>query len=201
MVKDYRLPLFICGLALASLSACGSNVQLSSPERVSLDDVPDWVQDPPGSCAMGVTTFRGNLNLSRKASIARGRDELSRQLQTRVACLLKDYQSQGEASERSFNEELVTQVSRQLSTMNLVGTRARSWHIDDESEPQQLYALVCIEPELFADALRRMGDLSALQRQRLERSANAAFQELDQALEREQQQRAQLRAESRGEHN
>ena len=189
MSKEYRISLFLCSLSFAVLTACGGGAKLASPERVSLDDVPSWVKTPPESCAMGVATFRGDLNLGRKASVGRGREELSRQLQTKVAGLFKDYQSQGESGGEGFNEELITQVSRQLSTMTLTGTRARSWHVDEEAEPQQIYSLVCIEPELFANALKRMGALSAMQRERLQRSADSAFRELDQLIEQQQKAR------------
>ena len=100
----------IVGLGLCMfLVACGG----TQGPTAEADDMPTWVLNPPDACAVGIQKFRGNLNLAKSAAIASGRDELARQLNTKVEGMIKQYQSDGGTADGDFSEDQVSQVSRQ----------------------------------------------------------------------------------------
>ena len=96
---------------------------------------------------------------------------------------LKDYQSQGESGGQSFNEEIVTQVSKQAANTSLVGTRATEVFLT-EDDPQVYYTLVCIDPESVAGAMDQMKQLNEKQKEYLKFNAKKAFEELDAEMDK-----------------
>ncbi|MCB9542411.1 MAG: LPP20 family lipoprotein [bacterium] len=178
------LVLKAAGLGVLLLLGCGGDQVQSDgvPE-----DVPKWAMTPPEACGVGIAKHRGNLGMAKTTAEARGRDALARELSTKVEGMIKDYQQSGETDGKDFTEELTTQVSRQIVDQTLVGTRTRIAHVSKEN-PQQYYALVCLDPESFAGAFDRMNELSQKQRQALKARADAEFKDLDQQLDRLQNQ-------------
>jgi hypothetical protein len=178
------LALKVAGLGVLLLLGCGGDQVESDgiPE-----DVPKWAMTPPEACGVGISKHRGNLGMAKTTAEARGRDALARELSTKVEGMIKDYQQSGETDAKDFTEELTTQVSRQIVDQTLVGTRTRIAHVSKET-PQQYYALVCLDPEAFAGAFDRMNELSQKQRQALKARADAEFKDLDQQLDRIQNQ-------------
>ena len=162
-------------------SACGSD-QLSSA-RQSTSDIPKWAMTPPPACGVGIAKHRGSLGMAQQTAVARGRDMLARQLQTKVEGMIKDYQESGEARDKDFTEELTTRVSRQIVDTTLVGTATKLAHLSTDG-PQQYYALVCLQPEAFAGALDKMNDLSNRHRAALKARAKMEFKDLDTQLEK-----------------
>ncbi|MEE2756566.1 MAG: hypothetical protein VYA30_07880 [Myxococcota bacterium] len=162
-------------------SGCGSD-QLSSA-RQSTSDIPKWAMTPPPACGVGIAKHRGSLGMAQQTAVARGRDMLARQLQTKVEGMIKDYQESGEAREKDFTEELTTRVSRQIVDTTLVGTATKLAHLSTDG-PQQYYALVCLQPEAFAGALDKMNDLSDRHRAALKARAKMEFKDLDTQLEK-----------------
>ena len=159
-------------LPLIAMTGC------SQPKGGSLN-LPPWALNPPATCALGTVKYRGNLGLAKSGAIARGRDALARQLETKVEGLIKDYQSQGETEEQGFTEELITQVSKQSVRQSLEGTRLKEWQLNEGDNPT-LHTLVCLEPEALIEAFGRMSQLSKKQRAGLRDRAKKAFAELEQ---------------------
>jgi hypothetical protein len=168
---------------LLALTACGSNVNSNGVVKASLDDLPKWAINPPKSCDVGSVTYRGDLNLARSAATTRGRDSLAKQIETKVEGLIKDYQAQGEAEGKSFNEEDITQVSKQTASTSLVGTRATEVFLS-ETDPQTYYVLVCIDPASVIGAMDQMKQLNQKQKEYLKFNAKKAFEDLDAEMEK-----------------
>ena len=84
---------------------------------------------------------------------------------------------------KDFTEELTTQVSRQLVDTTLIGTSTRLAHVS-EDDPQQYFALVCLQPEAFIGAFEKMNELNGKQRQALKRRAALEFEDLDNQLQK-----------------
>jgi len=168
------------GIVAMSMLACGG--AQTSPQ-VETSDIPKWALTPPGACGVGISKVRGNLGMAQKTAEERGRDALARQLQTKVQGMIKDYQQSGEAEAKDFTEELTTQVSRQLVDTTLIGTSTRLAHVSD-NDPQQYFALVCLQPEAFIGAFEKMNELNGKQRQALKRRAALEFEDLDNQLEK-----------------
>ncbi len=146
-------------------------------------DIPKWALTPPPACGIGIAKHRGSLGMAQQTAVARGRDSLARQLQTKVEGMIKDYQESGEAKAKDFTEELTTQVSRQLVDTTLIGTATKLAHLS-KGAPQHYYALICLEPEAFAGAFEKMSELSNQHRQALKRRAQMEFKDLDKQLEK-----------------
>ena len=112
-MKKFILYSMLCGLLL---SACGSS---------SLQSFAPWAVNPRIGCAVGIMKHRGNESLSKTGATSRARNSLASQLESRVASLIKDYQSQGEIEGKGFSEELITQASKQSVKQTLIGTRLK----------------------------------------------------------------------------
>jgi len=178
MIASRHLSLSLLALA-ALLAACGGGKGTTPAE---LGDAPDWYTKPPERCGAGVAEHRGNRDLGTEAATGRARDSLSRQLETRVTNMLKNYSASGEADAKDFTEERIQNVSRQVSQTTLVGTRAEKTEVID----QEIFALVCIDPEAFAGAIDGMAELSEKAKAALKERADTANAEMDQAIQEEQ---------------
>ena len=179
-MMKHKLIMLAQGCVAMAMVACGSS---QNAAKVETSDIPKWALTPPGACGVGISKVRGNLGMAQKTSEARGRDALARQLQTQVQGMIKDYQQSGEAEAKDFTEELTTQVSRQLVDTTLIGTSTRMAHVSEDN-PQQYFALVCLQPEAFIGAFEKMNELSGKQRQALKRRAALEFEDLDKQLEK-----------------
>ena len=180
MKKTFRV--VMQGLAVSMLFACGAS---STSQQVETSDIPKWVLAPPAACGVGISKVRSNLGMAMKTSEARGRDALARQLKTRVQGMIKDYQQSGEAEAKDFTEELTTNVSRQLVDTTLIGTSTRMQHVGKD-DPQQFFALVCLQPDAFIGAFEKMSELNGRQREALKRRAALEFRDLDKQLKKYQ---------------
>ncbi len=185
-----NLKLIVAGLVMTGLFAgCGTSTpqtrsqELSEVKSQGLDDEPDWANNAPDGCGVGIVKYRGNRGLARNAATARGRDELARQLATTVEGMLKDYSSQGETDGDDFTEERITQVSRQIVDQTLTGTEVAATHLT-EGNDAHLYSLVCLNPEAFAGIFDKMNSLSEKQRTALKQRAEVEFEDLDSQLEK-----------------
>lgn len=170
----------LIALALLMTASCGGG-----PKKVRQDpdDIPDWAINPPKGCAVGIAELRRNLSLAKSTAATRGRDELARQLKTRVVGLMRDYAAQGEEDGQDFTEDLTRQTAEQLVNTVLHGTRARINKLD-ENDPQHFYALICLEPETFAGAFEQMNRLDKRARAALKQRAEDEFENLHTQLEK-----------------
>ena len=172
------LTTMMCCAAMAFFAyGCGGgNATVATDSRVPPPAAaPDWVDNPEKGCGVGTAKYRGNRGLARDAAVGRARNDLSRQIETVNQSMLKDYASQGETDGEDFTEELITQVIRQVTDMTLAGTSVVKTRIQDD----EFFALVCLDTQTFADAFDKMSQLSAKQREGLNRRAKAEFKDLD----------------------
>jgi len=138
-------------------------------------DAPSWYDSVPKGCGVGSAKHRGIQDLTRKAAIASARQELAAQIEATTQGMMKTYQEAGETGGEGFAEELQTRVSREIVDQTMVGTRVAA----TELRGSEFYAMVCLDPETFADAFDRMKDLSTKQREALRKRAKAEFKDLD----------------------
>lgn len=151
--------------------------------KADSDDLPKWVLNPPPLCASGIQKYRGNLGMAKSGAVAKGRDALARQFQTKVQGMIKSYQAEGGTDKGDFSEEDMTQVSRQLVDMSLSGTSAKKVELG-KGEPQQLYALVCADFGAMDKALSEMKQLGEKARAALKQRAKAEFDDMDAQLQK-----------------
>jgi len=152
--------------------ACGSG------PKTSVDKLPSWVSDQPDLCGIGIHKSRNNLGADREFSIAKGRRDLSKKLETKVSAMIKLYEESGEADSENFNEELSRSVSVNLSKTVLNGSNPKKIEIDN----MYVYTLVCLNPDVLTNAINEMNTLSQAQRKALARRAAIAHQELSEQM-------------------
>ena len=180
-MKFYVRLIVTCISATFLFWGCGGDQIKQSQSADS--DIPKWALTPPPACGIGIAKHRGSLGMAQQTAVARGRDALARQLQTKVEGMIKDYQESGEAKAKDFTEELTTQVSRQLVDTTLIGTATKLAYLS-QGAPKHYYALICLQPEAFAGAFDKMNELSSQHREALKRRAQIEFKDLDAQLDR-----------------
>lgn len=163
-------------LGLVSLTAaCGSDPK-APPEA---ENLPEWVLNQPPLCGVGIQKFRGNLGSAKSFAEASARDDLSRQIETRVKSMIKQYNQEGGTEDGDISEELSTKAAVSLSKTTLQGSVPKKSDLRDG----QFYSLVCLEPGALTEAINGMKSLGEAQRKALARRAAVAHEELKEAME------------------
>ena len=158
------------------VAACGSSEKPST----GFSDEPAWVTNPIKGCGVGSSKDRGIRDLTRKAAIASARDDLARQLKMTVQGMIKQYKAMGETEGKEFAEEQTTQVSRNMVNTTMVGSIVKRTGM----VKRNYYAMVCLDPETFADAFDKMNEMGNKMRAALKKRAKAEFADLDKQLEK-----------------
>ena len=172
--------IFKHGLALLStvslLVACGGTQGGTSVETSNL---PKWVMSQPPLCGVGIQKMRGSVGSAKSFAQANARDDLSRQLETRVKSMIKQYNQEGGTEDGEISEELSTRAAVTLSKQTLNGAVPKQADIRDG----QYYALVCLEADALTNEINNMNVLKQAQRKALARRASVAHEELKDAME------------------
>ncbi|MBN1164514.1 MAG: LPP20 family lipoprotein [Candidatus Krumholzibacteriota bacterium] len=181
--------LFIAVLAALAISmfGCGSPATkgMGSVVEEELEGAPEWVITGHGGdneeiYGLGSAVGTNNVSLARSAAQGRGRTEIARSLQLKVAAMLKDYQATTtggeEFGEAAADEQHIVDVAKQITDMTLSGTyQKESWI----SKTGALYVLMALDVEHFKDAVKKMDNLSEEIRSAVIERADKAFEELD----------------------
>ena len=137
--------------ALSALSfACGGDPKENSDPIVQ--NVPEWVLNQPPLCGVGIQKVRGNLGFAKDAAQSSARDDLARQIETRVKSMIKQYNQEGGTEDGDISEELSTKASLSLSKQTLSGSVPKKADVREG----QFYSLVCLEPGALTDAIKKM---------------------------------------------
>lgn len=161
------------------LGGCGGAAPAAKGGAPS--DMPAWVMEQPPLCGVGIQKFRGNLGAAKAAAEGKARDDLSRQLETKVKNMIKSYQAEGGTADGDFSEEQTTNVSVQLSKSTLNGSRPKKAYLSKADK--QFYSLVCLDPNVLTDAINGMKALGQAQRAALAKRAKAAEEDLAKQME------------------
>lgn len=111
---------------------------------------PEWVLNPSlegGQAAMGSAKVgAAGISFARTEALANARDELARQLSVKVNNMFKSYTSQIGAGEDQTVDKVATNVSKQVASQTLQGSKQyKTWLDEQENE---LYVLVGITDEV-----------------------------------------------------
>lgn len=141
--------------------------------------MPKWASSQPELCGVGIHKKRGNLGSDRTFSVAKGRLDLGKKLETKILSMTKLYDATGEVDEENFTEELAKSASVSLSKTVLNGSNPDKV-VEDSL---YIYSLVCIKPDALTNAISQMNSLSNAQRKALARRAEIAQKELTEHME------------------
>ena len=162
--------------AASMLTACGTSAPKVDP---AVENLPEWVMNQPPLCGVGIQKFRGNLGASKRFAESSAREDLSRQLETRVKGMIKQYNQEGGTEDGDISEELSTRAVLTLTKQTLNGAVPKKSDMRDG----QFFSLVCLETDALTDAINNMKVLGAAQRKALARRAAVAHEELKEAME------------------
>ena len=141
-------------------------------------NVPKWALNPPELCALGTQKMRNDLGAAKDIAESKGRASLSRQLESKVKSMIKNYNQEGGNTEGDISESLSTSVSKELSKQTLNGSIPKKTNLVDG----QVYTLVCLAPNAFTQAFNDMKTLNKVQRAQLTKRAEMADEELEEAM-------------------
>ena len=171
-MKNIPLTL-LSSLAIALLcSACGG--------MLDSNGMPKWVSDTPELCGVGIAKMRNNIGAARAGASGKARTDLSYQLETKVKAMIKSYNAEGGTVDGDISEEMSKQASVNLSKTTINGSMTKKTYISKSDN--QVYALVCLKPDVLTEAIGKMNELNAAQRKALERRAKQAHEELEEAM-------------------
>lgn len=178
----------VLACAVVTVAGCGKKkataepvVEAAPPPPPPPSATPSWYDAPPSGCGVGSAILQpGMRDLARSEADNNARADLSRQLQTMVEGMVKQYASQGLADGEAFGESRAVSVSRNVTQNNLVGART----VKNASKDNEMFVLVCLDPETFGDAFDRMTEVDQKMRDALKERMEEEFQDLDAQLER-----------------
>ena len=96
---------------------CAKKVETASVKGM---DMPPWALNQPDLCGVGMVKFRGNLGAAKSAAESRARVDISKQIETKVKAMVKDYISEGGNADGDFSEEQIDQTSITISITCLI---------------------------------------------------------------------------------
>lgn len=174
-----KLTVAFVALALA-LPACGGKNTLSGDSGA-----PDWVNQGSGAFSdagkkvfYGVGVVQGvkNIAMAKTSAENRARAEISKQMETYSASLMKDYMAATSAGGQSSEEQHIEQAIKTVSATTLSGVMIVAyWVTGDRST---YYALAKLDLESFKNALGTANDLSEQARDAIRGRADKAFDSL-----------------------
>ncbi|MGC6494567.1 MAG: LPP20 family lipoprotein [Myxococcota bacterium] len=171
--------------------AADSSNALGQQNQSALKGAPDWVMTTCKSwegykkkanpiCAAGAVDGVSNIAMARDAAANRARVDISRQIETRVASMIKDYQSTAAAgvplTDAMSDEQYITNVSKSISQASVSGAEIKEMWASDTGT---IWVLVGVEFEKFADVVNQMNEMSQEMREHLRANAEREMADLD----------------------
>ena len=158
-----RIILALVAIGVVFFTGCSSN-KLDIDKNVKndkmaseLDGAPNWVMSHPkdddyiyGLCV--ASPIGDDISLQRTIAIGNARNEISREIKTKVENMLKTYKNTtGSGSDKTF-DKAITDVSKQVSSTMLMGSSQYkdSWWI---SKSGKLYILIAMPKKNIKNAI------------------------------------------------
>ncbi|MBI2059140.1 MAG: LPP20 family lipoprotein [Nitrospirae bacterium] len=180
-MKNWKFAAGALALLLMAVPACGGKNTLSGDSGA-----PAWVNKGSGAFKdagkkvfYGVGVVQGIKNPGMQKSTAenRARAEISKQMETYSASLMKDYMAATSAAGKSSEEQHVEQAIKTVSATTLSGVMIVDyWRTGEDGDT--LYALAKLDFESFQNALGNANELSAQAKEAIKANADKSFDSL-----------------------
>lgn len=133
---------------VALISGCAS----TGPKDSMSEKYPDWVLNPSmegGLSAVGSAKMsKAGMSFTRTEAIADARDGLARQMSVKVKNMIKRFTEATGVGDDETVDRVSTQVSKQLSSQTLAGSKAIKMEIIGD----ELFVLVVLDPAAAMEA-------------------------------------------------
>ena len=179
------------------LASCGEKkpAQPQQPAKVQnqqwaneFANAPRWVLNPEmegGLAAVGSAKIgKAGIQFARTEAMANARDELARMLSVKVKNMVKNFTQQIGVGDEQTVDKVSAQVSKQVTSQVLNGSRQKDMWISPSGE---LYVLVVLDPASVKQAVKE-STLSSFKNERAlwqQFQAKKAYEELDREIEKE----------------
>ncbi len=187
MTKTFMAATIIGTLACGCAETAGGlTPQPARGDRLmnELETSPEWVKEDcrekmsrPGLCAVGVVAGIWNPALARETAEMRGQVGISRQLESVLDEMGKDFQDSVAVDESTQGLQHRYTTKEHRSSIRLVGARVTKWHA---SKSGTLYALVVLEKDGISASLSRVTEITPAMREEVMKRSERAFEELRQ---------------------
>lgn len=151
-------------------------------------NAPRWVLNPEmegGLAAVGSAKIgKAGIQFARTEAMANARDELARMLSVKVKNMVKNFTQQIGVGDEQTVDKVSAQVSKQVTSQVLNGSRQKDMWISPSGE---LYVLVVLDPASVQEAVKQ-ATLSSFKNERAlwqQFQAKKAYEELDKEIEKE----------------
>lgn len=149
----------------------GSNAALGQQDQPAFEGAPDWVTNgcmdgdrsstaPAPICAVGAVEGVSNVAMAGDAAANRARVELSRQIETRMASVIGEFQStatgDGPLSDAMSDPQFITNTSKSISQSAVSGAEIQDRWI---SETGAVWVLVAVDHAHLLQVLTQASDL------------------------------------------
>lgn len=185
-MKKFLLVMFVLSTFLV-LTGCGEK-EVKPLANPCFNGAPAWVIDPSmeggltglGSAKIGAA----GMSFARTESMAVARDEIARTMSVKVKNMFKNFTQQTGIGDDQTVDKVATNVSKQVASQTLSGTKAKNTWI---SPCNELYILVVLDPESVQEAVKKQVQTSLRNEKALwqQFQAKKAHNELDAEIEKE----------------
>lgn len=178
-LKTHKSKFFLSSIVILGVFFVINGCQNSIPS----EKLPPWVINSPSGCAMGSLQLSGSLSLSKTGAIARARDSLARQIQTRVEGVLRTFLAEGDQAETSVKDEVIVDHTQQATSAILQGTDTQKTYLSSGS-PKTVYVLVCLQKDQVLSMFEGLSFIPPQRQGDLRQRAAEAFSDLDELMKR-----------------
>lgn len=184
----------LCLMLLLWCVGCGKNKRGITDQGSSysneLKGAPDWVRTgggnmEGGNAAVGIAKIgAAGMSFAKDEALANARDELSRQLETRVSNLFKNFTQQIGVGDDQTVDKMASNVSKQVSKQAISGSHQKDMWI---SKTDTAYVLVVVNPDIIKNALKQSVQTSMQNEKAMwqQFQAKKGFEELEKEIDKE----------------
>lgn len=187
-MKKFLLVLVVLGTLSLMLTGCGGKKEPETLANPCFNGAPAWVIDPSmeggltglGSAKIGAA----GMSFARTEAMAVARDEIARTMSVKVKNMFKNFTQQTGVGDDQTVDKVATNVSKQVASQTLAGSRAKNTWI---SPCNELYIHVVLDPESVQEAVKKQVQTSLRNEKALwqQFQAKKAHDELDKEIEKE----------------
>ena len=158
MLKRSCILLIIFTAVMLPLTGCGKKVKQVDNEALEEEfaHAPAWVlngHETGSISAVGSAVIgKSGMQFARTEALAHGRDELARQVSTKVKALVNNFVEQTGLGDDQLVDRFSKQVTKQVTNETLSGSRQKDLWV---SPSKELYVLVVMDPAAVKQTVKK----------------------------------------------
>lgn len=158
MLKRLCILMIILAAVALPLTGCGKKVKQVDNEALEEEfkHAPAWVlngyEDNSISAVGSAVIGKSGMQFAKTEALAHGRNELARQMSTKVKALVNNFVEQTGLGDEQLVDRFSKQVTKQITNETLSGSRQKDLWI---SPSKELYVLVVMDPTAVKQTVKK----------------------------------------------